>query len=99
LFLVKKEVFEWIQNGKENIELRRGRAKRGIEAVFQCGRKIIKGRIVTKEEGILSEILRLDNYKSIVPIARTVEEATEYLRGSYEPLGGQFTAYYFSTGN
>jgi len=37
--MVKKEVFEWIRTGQKSIELRRGRAKKGNNAVFQCGRE------------------------------------------------------------
>ena len=40
LFMVKKEVFEWIRTGQKNIELRRGKAKKGDVAVFQCGRNL-----------------------------------------------------------
>lgn len=35
--MVKKEVFEWIKNGQKTIELRKGKAKKGDEAVFQRG--------------------------------------------------------------
>ena len=36
LFMVKKEVFEWIViNKQKNIELRKGKVKRGDKAVFQ----------------------------------------------------------------
>ena len=41
LFMVKKEVFEWIINKQKTIELRKGKAKKGEEAVFQCGRRIV----------------------------------------------------------
>jgi len=34
--MVKKEVFEWIWTGQKTIELRRGKAKKGDVAVFQC---------------------------------------------------------------
>ena len=53
LFMVKKEVFEWIRSGQKNIELRRGKAKKGDVAVFQCGRNILRRKIVKKEEGLL----------------------------------------------
>jgi len=33
---MKKEVFEWIINEHKSIELRRGKAKKGDVAVFQC---------------------------------------------------------------
>jgi len=34
LFLVRKEVFEWIINKQKNIELRKGKAIRSNEIVF-----------------------------------------------------------------
>jgi len=52
LFMVKHEVFEWMLTEQKSIELRRGKAKKGDDAVFQCGRDILRGIIVKKEEGI-----------------------------------------------
>jgi len=34
LFMVKKEVFEWIRNGQKTIELRRGKAKKVMMQSF-----------------------------------------------------------------
>jgi len=62
LFLVKKEVFEWIKSGNKTIELRKGKAKKGDVAVFQCGRNIIRRKIIRKEEGILKDVLREDKH-------------------------------------
>jgi len=89
-------VFEWIRSGQKTIELRRGKAKEGSNAVFQCGRNILRGLIVKKEEGNLTGILRQDNFKDIIPSARSLEEATEYLKKLYEKVEGTFTAYCFS---
>jgi ASC-1-like (ASCH) protein len=50
--MVKKEVFEWIKTGQKKIELRKGKAKSGEQAAFQCGKRILRGRIVKKDEGI-----------------------------------------------
>jgi len=50
--MVKHEVFEWMLTEQKSIELRRGKAKKGDDAVFQCGRDILRGIIVKKEEGI-----------------------------------------------
>jgi len=58
LFMVKKEVFEWIRTGQKTIELRRGKAKHGDNAVFQSGRNILRGKIIKKEEGSLTDIPR-----------------------------------------
>ena len=46
--MVKKEVFEWIRTGHKNVELRRGKAKKGDVSVFQCGRNILRRKIVER---------------------------------------------------
>jgi len=56
LFMVKREVFEWIRTGQKSIELRRGRAREGDKAVFQCGQNILRGIILKKEEGKKHEV-------------------------------------------
>jgi len=38
MFMVKKEIFEWIRTEQKNIKLRRSRAIEGDKAVFQYGR-------------------------------------------------------------
>jgi len=93
--MVKKEVFEWIRTGQKTIELRRGKAKQGSNAVFQCGMKIIRGIIVRKEEGSLTDVLRQDNYKKIIPTAHDLEEAIKFIEKLYKTIEGIFTAYYF----
>lgn len=81
--MVKKEIFEWVRTGQKNIDLRRGKAKKGDEAVFQCGRRIVRGNITRREEGTLKDVLREDNYKKIIPIANSLEEAIDYLKRLY----------------
>ena len=88
LFMVKKEVFEWVRTGQKTIELRRGKAKEGDNAVFQSGRKILRGKIVKKEEGSLTDVLKQDNYKDIIPIAHSLEEAIAYLKNLYGTIDG-----------
>ena len=83
------------KNGQKTIELRKGKAKQGKEAVFLCGRKILRGRIIKKEEGTLTEVLRQDNYEKIIPIANSLEEAIDYLERLYGTTEGIFTAYFF----
>jgi len=94
--MVKKEVFEWIQTGKKTIELRRGKAKSGDQAVFQCGRNILRGRIINKDEGNLSTLLHNLNFKEIIPIANSIQEATAYIKKLYGTTDGPFTAYKFA---
>ena len=93
--MVKKEVYEWIQTGQKSIELRRGKAKSGDVAVFQCGRNILRRKIIKREEGNLTDVLRKDNYKNVIPSANTLEEAINYIKKLYETTEGIFTAYYF----
>jgi len=94
--MVKKEVFEWIRTGQKTIELRRGKAREGDNAVFQCGRYILRGIIVKKEEGSLTDVLRQENYRNIIPSANNLEEAMTYLKRLYGTVEGMFTAYYFN---
>jgi len=93
--MVKKEVFEWIRTGQKTIELRRGRAKGGDQAVFQCGRSLLRGKIVRKVEGTLSELLNDTNFKRAIPSAASAQEAEAYLKSLYGTTEGTFTAYHF----
>ena len=78
--MVKIEAFEWIRTGQKNIELRRGKAKKGDVAVFQCGRNILRRKIIKREEGNLTNVLRKGNHKNIIPSANTVEEVINYIK-------------------
>jgi len=94
--MVKKEVFEWVQTGKKTIELRKGKAKSGDQAVFQCGRNILRGKIVRRDEGNLHTLLRSLNFKQIIPTANSIKEATAYIRKLYGTTDGPFTVYRFA---
>jgi ASC-1-like (ASCH) protein len=94
--MVKKEVFELIKTGKKTIELRKGRAKSGDQAVFQCGRNILRGKIVRKVEGNLQTLLQSINFKQIIPTANSAEEAKAYIKKLYGTTDGTFTAYQFA---
>lgn len=60
LFIVKKQVFKWIENRQKHIEIRKGRPMQGDEAVFQCGKQVIRRKIVLKKEGARAR--ELDNF-------------------------------------
>jgi len=94
--MVKKEVFEWIKAGKKTIEIRKGNAKSGEQAIFQCGRNILRGKIISKDEGNLSTLLHNLSFKEIIPTANSIEEATTYLKKLYRTTDGTFTAYQFA---
>jgi ASC-1-like (ASCH) protein len=96
LLRVRKEVYEWLETGRKTIDVRRGRAQRGDTAVFQCGPHHLRLSIARRETGNLDEIVRQDNFKAIIPSAKSVEEALEYLESLYDSTEGLFTAYYLS---
>jgi len=94
--MVRKEVFGWIKTGEKTIELRKGKAKAGDQAVFQCGRNILRGKIIRKDEGNLSALLENINFKKIIPSANNSEEAKAYIKTLYGTTEGTFTAYQFA---
>ena len=94
LFFAKKEVFEWLAQGQKTIDVRKGNPQSGEVAFFQSGPHALRLKIVKKESGRLTEILRLDNYKAVIPSAMGLGDAVDYLRGIYGVYDGVFTAYY-----
>ena len=94
LFFARKEVFEWLVQGKKTIDIRKGNPHSGVVAFFQSGQRSLRFRIVKKESGQLEEILRLDNYKAVIPSALGLGDAVDYLQRIYGVGEGIFTAYY-----
>jgi ASC-1-like (ASCH) protein len=94
LFFTRKEVFEWLKNGKKTIDIRKGKPHRGQIAVFQAGPKILRLKIIKKETGSLAEVLRSDNFRLVIPSATVICDAFAYLHVLYDPYDGVFTAYY-----
>jgi len=75
----------------------RGKVEQADNTVFQCGRNILKAKIIKKEEGNLADVLRQDNYKHIIPTAKSLEEAIKYIEKLYKSTEGTFTTYYFAS--
>jgi hypothetical protein len=96
LFFATKEVYSWLERGTKTIDVRKGKPRAGDSAVFQSGTKQLRLHIVKIETGLLSEVIRPDNYSKIIPTACGVEEARSYLRKLYSAYTGTFTAYYLS---
>ena len=92
--MAKKEVFLWLKTGSKTIDVRKGAPSNGDIAKFQCGPYHLELPIVKKETGKLVEVIRQDNYKSVIPTARTREDALHYLRAIYGTDEGVFTAYH-----
>ncbi|MGD6807374.1 MAG: ASCH domain-containing protein [Candidatus Bathyarchaeia archaeon] len=93
MFLAKKEVFQWLKEGKKTIDVRKGKPRTGDVAVFTCGRCTLKMRIVGTRTGSLGEVVREDNFRQVIPSAANLEAALGYLRGIYGDYDGVFTAY------
>ena len=94
VFRTKKEAFEWLMAGKKTIDVRKGKSLRGETAVYLSGRNVLRLKIIKKEIGTLDELVRLDNYRLVIPSAGTIDIAVAYLRRIYEGYDGVFTAYY-----
>ena len=95
LLRAKREVFEWIKTGKKTIDIRKGCGREGDTAYIQSGKDHLKLRIVRKEHGKLEEVITQQNYKLIIPTAKTVQDAIDYLQDIYgKQYGGTYTAYY-----
>lgn len=94
LFPAKREVFAWIKDGKKTIDVRKGKARRGEVAVFQSGPQCLRLKIIKKETGKLTDVIRADNYQSVIPTAKSLQGARDYLLGLYKGVDGLFTAYY-----
>jgi hypothetical protein len=94
LFFTKKEVFQWLIEGKKTIDIRKGNPHRGDTAVFQAGPKNLRMKIVRTQTGSLGEVVRQDNFGRIIPSAHDLGDAFVYVRGLYGGYDGVFTAYY-----
>lgn len=95
LFMAKKEVFEWLKSGAKTIDVRRGTPRKGGTAVFQSGACCLEFPIINREVGTLEEVITPENFRFVIPTARTLEEARGYLRRIYlSNDGGAYTAYH-----
>ncbi len=95
LFRAKREVFAWLESGAKTIDVRKGNPKKGSTAVFQSGTSCLELPIIKWEAGTLEKVITLENFRSVIPTARTLEEARGYLRRIYlSSDDGVYTAYY-----
>jgi hypothetical protein len=67
-----------VSQGKKTIDVRKGNLKLGEIAFFQLGLHELKLKIVTPESGRLTEILRIHNYKAVIPSAVQLGDAFDY---------------------
>jgi ASC-1-like (ASCH) protein len=89
----KKEVLEWLKQGLKTIDVRKGKPRQGDRVLFVSGPHRLEMRIVDRQSGLLSELIRVDNFRLVIPSAGSVEEAWAYLGRFYGSYDGVFTAY------
>lgn len=51
-------------------------------------------QIVDRQSGALSDLIRENNFRQVIPSAGSVDEAVNYLRRIYGDVDGVFTAYF-----
>jgi len=93
-FLAKRQVIDWLLSGKKTIDVRRGRPIEGDTVIFLSGPRRLTFRVVSRQVGLLSEVVHEENFKQVIPTAGCVDEARAYFRGLYGACEGFFTAYY-----
>jgi len=96
LFMAKKKVFMWLKTGTKTIDVRKGTPRKGEVAVFQSGAALLEFPIVKKETGKLTEVITQENFRAIVPAARNLKDALDYLQAIYGTEEGVFTAYHLA---
>ncbi len=86
-------MLEWLKSGEKTIDVRKGSPKQCDRVCFVSGPYRLEMRVVGCRSGWLSELIRSDNFRLVVPSAGSVEEAWAYLGRFYGAYDGVFTAY------
>ncbi len=95
--MVKKESFNLYKSGKRDMELRAVKpqwknSEVGDVATIQCGRDLLRKKIIRIYRGTLARILLEVDYKRIFPKASTVFEAVKATKELY-PTAEEFMAF------
>ena len=97
LLWARKEVYAWIRASQKTIDVRKGKPHIGTVATIQCGKyPALRLQIVKRETGSLAQIITEDNFKFVIPTAKTLKDAIDYLRRIYGTEEGIFTAYHLA---
>jgi ASC-1-like (ASCH) protein len=91
--LAKREVFDWLMQGKKTIDVRKGTPKSGDTVLFISGPRRLTLRVVGTQSGKLTDVVRLDNFRQVIPSAQSLDEALAYFCQFYGACEGVFTAY------
>ncbi len=93
-FMARKEVFAWLKSGAKTIDVRKGPPRKGDTAIFRSGANKLEFSIINRETGKLAEVITQENFRFIIPIARSQKEAIDYLGCIYGAIEGVYTAYH-----
>ena len=74
LFRIYKPIYECIEDGSKTIEVR-NRMIRGDQAVFMCGRRILRKKILKVQRFTLGDGFFEKNWKKIIPKAQNLDGA------------------------
>ncbi len=96
LFLTRKEVYNWLKEGKKTIEIRKGKPSQGNTATFQTGKNHLRFTITKKETGKLTDLLTPNNYTQIIPTAQNRQQALNYIHQIYGTTQETYTAYHLT---
>ncbi|MFH0829877.1 MAG: hypothetical protein V1887_01805 [Candidatus Aenigmatarchaeota archaeon] len=91
LFRVYKPVFETLEAGSKTIEVRT-RLLHGENAVFQCGRRILRKSIGSVVPFDLGDEFFQNNWRKISPQSKDVAEAEKFILSIF-PDSTHFYAY------
>lgn len=88
MFLIKKKYFKAIKNGSKTVDLRkltkaRENIKPGDEAVFVCGRDVLRKEIEKTTRGSLDKITKKIDFKKIVPWAKSKKDFVNSIKEIY----------------
>ncbi len=92
LFRVYKDIFQCIKDGSKTIEVRT-RMLRGEDAVFLCGKEVVRKHIIATKEFSLNDGFLSQNWEKIVPTAENEEAARKRLLDIF-PNETKFYAYF-----
>ena len=97
LFMVKRKYFDLLRFGKRDVELRAVKrqwknSKIGDIATIQCGRQLLRKRIINVHRGPLARIFLNVDYKRVFPEASTVFKAVKAAVEIY-PSAEEFMAF------
>lgn len=97
MLLAKKEVMQWLKEGKKTIDVRKGSCRStDSTVVFMSGPHKITATVTKTITGKLCEVITEDNFRQVIPTAQTLQDAYAYLNGIYNACDDIYTAYYLT---